>query len=210
MNGQEHHRQWLDHAGVWAAVAAAIAAAIAAGAASWQAYLTRENNIASQRAFVSVSITGEFLSVEKDRRTPKAINYVIAVANSGNTATKALDLLVRCAPAAEDLREPWSIIRQGQLPKDKVPIFVGPHATQQSGCSFPYEQITEMAGGKLFGYVLVDASYVDRLDGSRRKTQMAVKLAQFDIRTDVSPPVVTQLLQPVGKHNCADDECPAD
>ena len=56
--------------------------------------LTRKNNIVSQRAFVSFSNTGQYVSVQENG-TPSALNFLIQMNNSGNTATRNLDFFMR-------------------------------------------------------------------------------------------------------------------
>jgi hypothetical protein len=155
--------------------------------------------------FVSSSSSGE----------PTALNFLVSFTNNGNTPTKNLQLLTRCALSTDELQEPWSDIHRGPTPYGKdVPVFIGAHASQTSGCSFPWEQVVQIRDGKLFGYLLSDANYFDRLDQSvSRKTQMALHLAHIEIQPKTNPampPVVIPLLWAIGKHNCADEECPAD
>src|SRR5712692_4846831 len=93
---QKHH--WLDYAAVWAAVAAAIGAALAASMAGWQAYLTRQNNVVSQRAFVYAEAPQLAVSIDAKDGVTKNVSFFTPLINSGNTPTKELAFLVRCAP----------------------------------------------------------------------------------------------------------------
>jgi hypothetical protein len=205
---KQESRHRLDYYLVYATIAAAVAATLAAGMTGWQAYLTRQYNVLSQRAAVSISLQAEYLSVEADGATPKAVNFLFLLANSGNTATHSLSLLVKCLPSAEDLQEPWSLLRQGPTPfGGNVPTFIGAHGSETSGCSFPFNQIIQMRDEKLFGYILVDISYFDRLERNvLHRSQKALKLWQVTVKTNVKPPAVEQVLV-LGKHNCADEEC---
>jgi hypothetical protein len=109
----------------------------------------------------------------------------------------------------------------------KEPQFISPHASVPIGCSFSFEQIQQMAAGKLFGYVMVDASYRDRLDTrTLHKSQSALMLTQVNVQVPKieklpaqggspeqvinTPGAVQTLLIPSGKHNCADEECRPD
>jgi hypothetical protein len=66
-----------------------------------------------------------------------------------------------------------------------------------------------MADKTLFGYIMVDISYLDRMDKSvRHRTQKSLKLWQVTIGSNCSQMSITDGLIPVGQHNCADDECP--
>jgi hypothetical protein len=112
------------------AVLALIVSGIAAGFTWYQAYLiseanelTRKNNIVSQRAFVyflpgQPTVTGELT-------TPRSVNFVATLNNSGNTPTKNLTFFYKCAPSAEDLKEPWAILHQGQERPEYGQQFIG-------------------------------------------------------------------------------------
>ena len=68
-----------------------------------------------------------------------------------------------------------------------------------------------MSKGHLFGYLLVETSYHDRIDPSiLHKTQMALGLAKVTIDESHTPVTINYLLSAVGQHNCADEECPGD
>jgi hypothetical protein len=174
-----------------------------------QTHLIESNNVVSQRAFVSISYAGEFVSLDQSQQ-PLALNMIASFTDGGNTATRDLVMTIKCAASVEDLTEPWPLLHQGRDPGDRVPIFIGPHGSETGGCSFDFDQIRQMAAAKLYGYLLVDSSYHDRIDQSIiHATQKALKLAQVSIQP--GPPVsVQELLVAVGKHNCADEECPKD
>ena len=183
-----------------------------------QTVLISSNNIVSQRAFVSVAFSGQFVSVNM-AGTPTSLNLLASLTNSGNTATKDMKLLVRCVPSSEELQEPWVLIHQGLQPS-VVPIVIGPHASSTTACSFPMSDIYGMQNGDTFGYLLVDVSYLDRLDNTQHITQFDNELQQvhvlpapLSVGTETgnpSTPNIQYVLIPVGKHNCADEECPAD
>src|ERR1700730_1183492 len=205
-NHQRHEHQYYR----WANPIAALALLVACSAAAfawWQGRLisesneiARQNNVISQRAFVSAALMQMWVSFKPDR-TPNALNFMLGLTNNGNTATKHLTFYVKCDPAAQDLQEPWSIFYQGLEKIEQTPMFIAPHSTQTVGCSFPFEQIRQMAEGSLFGFLMLDIVYFDRLDPTiRHRTQFANKLTQINI-----PPTnaVAALLTPCGQHNCA-------
>ena len=179
------------------------------GVQIWQTCLIRSNNVVSQRAFISIASSGQFISVDNSKN-PVALNFLISATNSGNTATQDAHILMKCAPSAEELQEPWAIIHQGPTPFGENTRFnIGPHSSESSGCSFPIDQAKGMADKTLFGYIMVDISYLDRMDKSvRHRTQKSLKLWQVTIGSNCSQMSITDGLIPVGQHNCADDECP--
>src|SRR5215831_4398603 len=87
---------WQFRTLVWATVAVAVAAAVAAAASSYQAYLVRDNNIVTQRAFVYAEAPRLIVSLDPKDRSSKILNLFIPLANTGSTATQDLEFLVRC------------------------------------------------------------------------------------------------------------------
>jgi hypothetical protein len=216
--GRTHEHRYYRLATPIATVAL-IVSCISAGFTWWQASLIREsneitrtNNVVSQRAFVNISYAGIYLSPTPVE--PKAANFFFNITNSGNTATKELKVVGKCAPSAEDMQEPWALLYQ-QPTSPTEPGFIGPHQPITNGCSFSFEQIRAMSDGKLFGYIMFDIGYRDRLDDRiQHKTQMTMFLQQVAITQQTPNPQqptvnsVTFLGVNRGKHNCADEECP--
>lgn len=216
-DGSTHERNYYRFANKLSA-AAIVVACVAAGFTLWQALLvgesnelTRKNNVVSQRAFVSLSAVGQYVSIKPDK-TPAALNIVVQLNNSGNTPTKDLNFLIRCVPAGEDMKEPWLLLRQGPPPEwGTATTFIGAHSSEQTGCSFPFDKILQMRDEKLFGYILAEITYFDRLDpGVIHKTQRAMRLRQLFVNVTADPPVIGDIMTAVGAHNCADEECPKD
>jgi hypothetical protein len=129
------------------------------------------------------------------------------------------------------LQEPWSILYQGKDLPDHLPQFIGGHGLIPIVCFFNWEQIEAMAAGKLFGYLMLDARYLDRLDDKAKHVTQATFLlsqvfaqVQKESAAATNPPGANLGAVPVattptmigaglinkGKHNCADEECPAD
>ena len=143
-----------------------------------------------------------------------SVSFISDITNSGNTGTKGLGFFMKCAQSYEDLKEPWSILYQGKLTPEKTPQFIGPHATVQATCGFSIDQVKAMAAGKLFGYLMMDATYQDRLVDEWHKTQMTMKIAQIRLVEGMGPSglglnQVEVILTTYGSHNCADEECPS-
>jgi hypothetical protein len=225
--GSTHQHQYYRYA-TPIAVAALIVSCLAAGFSWYQAHLigqanelTRQNSIISQRASVALGI-GQIQIVRQSE--PKAVNISAFLINNGNTPTKHLQFIYRCVPSADELPEPWSLFRQTKEQFEHLPVFIGAHGTVPTGCSFPWDQIQQIANKKLFGYVMADIIYFDRLDpGERHRTQMALFMSEVNIIVPkkIKMPNGDEVIadpnygfeaafEGRGQHNCADEECPPD
>lgn len=216
-NSTEKQRGWREKVAIGISIAALIVAGLSAGFTLWQVLLvnegnrlTRANNIVSQRAFVYPTLSQVYIS-PNPFTAPQSVNFIFFLTNSGNTATRDLDLFIKCQPSAEDVKEPWYLLYQGPDKIEKYPSFVGPHSAAPTGCSFTFPQIKEMAAGRLHGYIMIDISYFDRIElGITRRTHTALKLAQITAQdaTATTPAQFVSIMINRGRHNCTDDECP--
>ena len=224
---RSHERRYYRYA-TPIAILAFLASCAAAAFAYWQATLVQEsntiaikNNIVSQRAFTYTALTQTYFS--PDAINPQAINFLFNPTNSGNTPTRNLTVFYKCVPAAEDVQEPWVLLYQGGETIRQIPQFIGPHASGPVACSFPIEQIKSMVDGKLFGFVMIDVTYHDRLDVEPvHKTHTALRLSNIVYKPaqpaagtlppgqppQIAPAQFLTVLEPRGRHNCADEECP--
>jgi hypothetical protein len=209
------------------ALATLLAVLTYTGVQIWQTNIISTNNVVSQRAFVSF-IPSPQPTITGPSTAPTGVNFLANLINSGNTPTKNLSFLYKCAPSGEELQEPWSILYQGKELPEHLPQFIGGHGLIPIVCFFNWEQVEAMAAGKLFGYLMLDAQYSDRLDDkTRHVTQAALLLSQVftQVQKENAPaanppsvnpgtsvaftPTMIQLaLTNKGKHNCADEECP--
>ena len=174
---------------------------------------TLATNRLSQRAFVFPSLIQTYLS--PDLNDPKAVNFIFAMANNGNAATRGLRFFVKCTPSGEELDDPWILISQGREKASKEPAVIGPKGAATTGCSFPIDQLQAMISKKLYGYILIDITYEDGMNtGVIRTTQLAVGLTQISYTAAHMQGIlqvgaaVTIALENRGKHNCADEDCP--
>lgn len=205
-HSDRQERHWHDHALVWATVAAAIGAASAAGVNAYQAYLMRENNVVSQRAFVYVQAFGIINAIDAKDNVTKTVGIVVPMSNSGNTPTKGLTFFIRCAPSTEALPEPWVLLYRGSV--EQLPQVIGPHDSATSICGFTLEQAKQVKDGKLHAYVMGDIIYYDRLNPSTlHRTQFSREIKDFNFNP--ADGLVVHVTQSnVGLHNCADEDCP--
>ena len=169
--------------------------------------------IAGERAFVHF---GNYeLQIWKDRSGSTKFVVAIALNNSGNTATKGLELHIKCAPSSENIPEPWVLLSDSSE-KERIPQIMAPHQSIKTYCAFPLEDIRQVIAGKARTYLLGDISYRDRLNENElHKTQFAFELFNIGIvdpppnaPESVLPRVVIGSIEPRGRHNCADEDCP--
>jgi hypothetical protein len=176
---------------------------------------TWKTNKISERAFVSIILAQNFLA--PNLTDPKADTFGFNMINGGNTPTRDLKFTLRCITDDSDDEEPWGLL---YATGDKVkhsPGFIGPKSAQAAYCSFTFDQMKEIAAKHVYGYVLADISYRDRLDPQiPRRTEMSLKIGSAFVQLPITqgqsqvPASVAVTFENQGKHNCADEECPAD
>jgi hypothetical protein len=211
MDMQQRH--WHDHALVWSTAAAALAAALAAGSAFYQAYLTRQNNVVSQRAFVYVD--NPLMSLGFDPSRNKVLALQPQLINSGNTPTKDLELFIRCLPTVERLADPFVLFQKSSA--QRVPQVIGPRQTVRAICAVPLEHIERMAAGRAFVYLMGEITYRDRLgDNVLHVTRFSYEMRDVTIAKPEVPagtnasevlPVISANFVPYGLQNCTDEDC---
>jgi hypothetical protein len=173
----------------YVALATLLAVLTYTGVQIWQTNIISSNNVVSQRAFVSF-IPSPQPVITGPPVAPTGVNFPANLINSGNTPTKNLSFLYKCAPSGEELQEPWSILYQGKDVPEHLPQFIGGHGLIPIVCFFNWQQIEAMAGGKLFGYLMLDARYFDRLDDkASHVTQATFLLSQVfsQVQKESSP-----------------------
>ena len=226
-DGDAH--KWPKRTAVAAITYTAITAVILFVSA-YQAYLVRSNNVVAERAFISfgfppgpvnhdasakpLSLSG-ISDILNGGGGITSASFISDVTNSGNTPTKNLKLFMKCVPSNERLLDPWKLLYQGAETPIKTPQFIGPHATAQMACGFSGDQIRAIAKGTMAGYVMVDATYNDRLSSDQHRTESTIVVVQVQFGTAVESNGslgigLNVIFQPYGAHNCADEECPPD
>lgn len=212
---QAPQNYWSNPAS-WVALATLIAVLAYTGIQMWQTVLIRQNNVVSQRAFVFAELGQFFPGFDASDLTTKIVVFVTRLTNSGNTATKNLTFAVACRRSPDNLREPWGLLYQEPL--EYTPTVLGPKGASTVQCKFTLADLIQIQKGKLFGYIIGDITYRDRLDETiLHRTEFELKLSSVDVRFksedktgDVLTPDITVSLSNVGLHNCADEECPPD
>jgi hypothetical protein len=168
-----------------------------------QTFLIRTNNIISERAFVSSQVAGLLVGMTTDKIP--TLGVFISLENTGGSPTKNLSSKLVCEPSITTAIEPWDFIKQHKI--ETTPIFIGARSHGIAMCSFTMDQIKQMSTGMLHGYVVGEIIYYDRIDPSvQHRTHYAYELNYPAI--DPNTNAVHTLTTDVGKHNCADEECP--
>jgi hypothetical protein len=205
-NGQTQQKKgYWQKPNNWIRLLTLLAVLTYTGIQAYQTRLIYNNNIVSQRAFIYIGQTIPVTMIDPKDKTIKSLGVLFSLVNSGNTPTKDLTVFSRCAPSAEDLPEPWVLLYQG-IP-GRVPAVIGPHATGTSLCGFTADQIKQIGGKTMYGYLLGDITYYDRLDwSSMHRTQFSFKIV--DLPLDTNGNVAGLRTDNVGRHNCVDEECP--
>jgi hypothetical protein len=181
----------------------------------YQTYLIRDNNIVSERAFIFNDGPQVSLALYTKDNTKRALMAVPFI-NGGNTATKGLTTTIRCVPSVEALPEPCVLLYREKV--KRTPEVIGPHQSVRVYCGFPIDQLRQIRDGKLYGYLMGESVYRDRLDDSvTHRTQFSWEVTDINIEDpppDVfaippnAAPKVQMNFVPRGQHNCADEECP--
>jgi hypothetical protein len=192
-----------------------LAVATYTGFQIYQTYLIRDNNIVSERAFIFNE--GPQVSIARYIKD-NTIRAVIGVPfiNGGNTATKGLTTTIHCAPSVEAPPEPWVLLYRDKV--EQTPEVIGPHQTVKVYCGFTLDQLRQIRDGKLYGYLIGESVYQDRLDDRvTHRTQFSWEVTDINIEDPppnfvaIQPnaaPNVRMNFVPRGQHNCADEECP--
>jgi hypothetical protein len=131
----------------------------------------------------------------------------LVVVNSGATPTKDAKFVVRCVTSPQARLEPWVLLNKESLPI--FPLSIGPKATVTAGrCTFTGQEFLQMRDLKMFGYFMGEITYKDRLDESvNHVTQFDFGFSDINL-DDAITNLAALAIGLVGKHNCADEECP--
>jgi hypothetical protein len=184
---------------------------------AYQTYLIRDNNVISQRAFITTGTPQLMMVIDANNEDAKGVSVAVPLINSGNTPTKNLEFFIKCAPAFENMVEPWGLMQKGAI--ERVPQVIGPHQQVPARCVFTLAHMQQTRLRKARGYLMGEISYRDSLDGATvHKTQFSWEVIDVNV-TDApekspgvpNPDIPSRILiglTPRGQHNCADDDCP--
>jgi hypothetical protein len=94
-----------------------------------------------------------------------------------------------------------------QEAEEHTPQVIAPRSSVPVLCSFKRSEAADMLDGKLFGYLMGDIRYRDIFDPINRHVTQFSLLVTVNKITE-NPFAVDSQLSPVGKHICADEDCP--
>jgi len=195
----------LDYLILFFVMVTAGATGFAAYYTGWQWATARDTLVVSERAFVNLGGVNTLSSRDPDPKKGEFLAVFTTLTNSGNTRTTGLEFLVRCVTSATKLVEPWGLLHQEA--EEHLPQVIAPKSGVPVICSFKKSDVADMLDGKLFGYLLGDIRYQDIFEpNNRHVTQFSLALTVN--KYTETPFAAEAQLGPVGKHNCADEDCP--
>jgi hypothetical protein len=196
----------LDYAIFIFLVATTVATGLAAYFTYGQWTTARDTLVVSERAFVYLAGVNSLVTKDPDPKKGEFLTVFTTLTNGGNTRTTGLELWVRCATSATKLVEPWGLLHQET--EEHEPLVVAPKSNVPVPCSFKKSDVGDMADGRLFGYLMGDIRYRDIFEPNNRHVTQFSLAVTVNKYTEGSPFVVESQVSPIGKHNCADEDCP--
>jgi hypothetical protein len=197
-------RRWRENAVAYATITGAVIGLVALGVAIGDRIVTQRSNVESQRAYLFVDGVRSKKGTTDTSRSFVAIQLV----NRGKTATKDLNTRFTCLASPFPIDEPWSYLKEPKEVKSPSSEVVGIGGSTHVVCAFDKDHFRWIAEGKAFGYLVLNATYRDRLDDTvMHRLQWSQRITYASKEPDEQSGY-NLTLQPHGKHNCADDECP--
>jgi hypothetical protein len=198
-------KHWLEYAIALFVVATAIFTGIAAYYTREQWKTANQALIVSERAFVYFGKFTAIIANDPDAKIGPFLAMGVALTNSGNTRTRDLLFTVKCTTSPGKLVEPWGLLHQETV--EHLPQVIGPKSDVQTFCGWKKAEVSDMAAGKLVGYVLGEVIYHDVFEPTvKHVTQVAQEITITHYVDD--PFTISSQLNPKGAHNCADEDCP--
>lgn len=195
----------LDIAMFFLLVGTLIATGFAAYYTGQQWITAHETLVVSERAFVNLGGVATVNAKDPDPNKGASLGMITSLTNSGNTRTRGLEFWVKCVTSPTKLVEPWGLLHQEA--EEHLPQVIAPKSSVPVVCSFRKSEAADILDGKLFGYLMGDIRYQDIFEPNNRH------VTQFSLGVTLNkytetPFTADAQLSPVGKHNCADEDCP--
>jgi hypothetical protein len=186
-----------------------VATTIATGLAAYFTYrqwtTAHDTLVVSERAFVHFGGLTAFPTNTPDPTRAEFLGMFSLLINSGNTRTTGLEFSVRCVTSPMRLVEPWGFLHQEA--EEHLPQVIAPKSSITAICNFKKSEVADIFAGKLFAYVLGDIKYGDIFDTLNRHLTQSSILVYITKYTE-TPFYAEAFTTPIGKHNCADEDCP--
>jgi len=182
---------------------------------SQRAYVHLENiKLAAADNWVSESESKPGITLwNAPRNMGKMIRSTFLFTNAGNTPTRSLEIMLHCELVGPDrtLTEPFDIlkwdktkvIRRSIGAKQTISIFV-------DSCDFKNSDVLLNAQMHIVpAFLTGEVRYEDWLEpGILHRTQFAHRLVVNDYGRDNNFTGMSVTTEPVGAHNCTDEDCP--
>ncbi len=162
--------------------------------------------VVSERAFIHLGDVTTVNARDPDPKKGDFLAMVTRLANSGNTRTRGLELWIKCVTSPTKLIEPWGLLHQEA--EEHLPQVIAPKSSVPVICSFKKSEVADMVDGKQFGYLMGDIRYQDIFEPLTQHLTQFSLLVTINKYTETPFSVGDTQLSPVGKHNCADEDCP--
>lgn len=136
--------------------------------------------------------------------------YDIKLGNDGNLPAKVLKVSVECIERAVALDEPFSqsLLKTLKVVPDQISAKGETELTPipRSDCEFPIAETAKVIAGTEHIYFIGQAIYLDGIDPKPHLMQVAKELVIDTKSFGLQKPIASAIS--VGRHNCADDDCP--
>ena len=210
-------RRWTNDPGIfWVTVAGVIAVAAYTTVAKLQLDEMKIQRISSQRAFMTVKGI-EFQSLPFLGRKGAFWIATSVLENSGNTPTKNMLVVTRCAQSFEPLVDPSKIEKTNLLYSSQTVDFrkmvFGPKQIANGGfCAISaMNALFSFIPGDIHLYVYGNLIYQDIFDERTvHVTQFCFDNLSFSLGGSADEPTMSAFTMACRVHNCVDEECAKD
>jgi hypothetical protein len=207
-----------------------IAAVVAAVYTFVQANISEKALLIGQRAFVHlegidhsiadnwdihIESNGALTLFNAPRNLGKMVRTTFRMTNAGNTPTRNIQVMLHCQLVAHQqvgsLNDPFTLLKWNEA--DVVRRSIGAHQTlsfTQASCDFKNSDVLLNAQMMIVPVFLIgDVKYEDWIEpGITHHTQFAHRLVVHEVGTMPGFEGMDVTTEPVGKHNCTDEDCP--
>jgi hypothetical protein len=220
-------RVYFRHNGL--SIFALVASGVAAIYTYKQADIAQKSLVIGQRAFVHlesielhaienwVSDTetdGGVIIFNAPRNAGKMIRSTFSFTNAGNTPTKALQVMIHCEKVSFQKKEIGDAFELLEWDESKViRRSIGAKQTisvSNDSCDLKNPDVLLNAKMRIVPVFLIgEVKYEDWIDpGVLHRTQFAHRLVVNDFGHDNGFEGMSVTTEPIGRHNCTDDDCP--
>jgi hypothetical protein len=128
--------------------------------------------------------------------------------NRGDATAEDMNVKFTCLASPYAMEEPWDFLKWPRLVKSPATTPLGPDDVTHVVCGFAKEHLRAIAEKTGFGYLVLNANYRDRDDGSSPHILQWSQHIVYAAKEPDEKSGYQLALTPHGKHNCVDDGCP--